>query len=114
MRGGPILLNKLKWMILVFHKACSRLSDSEEDAKEKGTRKVRAFSIQRTRLSRNLEQQNLGQSGSTKIPDRLGFSRHIMKIRLKELEYKVEKSKYKKLEAILSRIKNKSELPVSK
>ena len=100
MRGGHILLNKLKSMILVFHKACSRLSDSEEDAKEKGTRKVRAFSIQRTGLSRNLEQQNLGQSGSTKIPDRLGFSRH-MKTRLKELEYKVEKSKYKKLEAML-------------
>ena len=100
-------------MISVFHKACSRFSDSEEDAKEKGTRKVRAFSIQRTRLSRSLEQQNLGQSGSTKIPDRLGFSRH-MKTRLKELEYKVEKSKYKTLEAMLSRIKNKSELPVGK
>ena len=113
MRGGHILLNKLKSMISVFHKAFSRLSDSEEDAKEKGMRKVRAFSIQRTRLSRSLEHQNLGQSGSTKIPDRLGFSRH-MKTRLKELEYKVEKSKYKTLEAMLSRIKNKSELPVGK
>ena len=50
MRGGHILLNNLKSMILVFHKACSRLSDSEEDAKDKGTRKVRAFSIQRTHL----------------------------------------------------------------
>ena len=37
-----------------------------------------------------------------------------MNTRLKELEYKVEKSKYKKLEAMLSRIKNKSELPVGK
>ena len=239
-------------MILVFHKACSRLSDSEEDAKEKGTRKVRAFSIVSTvssapdylgawnrlsikpgfhmsgksqtivaftfcrpsqiyriiatilslilpmnlagngkcaknwnlrdggteaqqigglvkseihrrrprrykfefsfdendrqpsqksgtrRENRNapdspdlspsisddrgylrfrvfISRQNLGQSGSSKIPDRLGFSRHIsMKTRLKELEYKVEKSKYKKLEAMLSRIKNKSELPVGK
>ena len=50
--------------------ACSRLSDCGEDAKEKGTRKVGgalspvstcfifvfAFSIQRTRLSRSLEQ----------------------------------------------------------
>ena len=46
--------------------ACSRLSDSGEDAKEKGTRKVaqfppvyfplRSFSIQRAELSRSLEQ----------------------------------------------------------
>ena len=60
--------------------ACSRLSDSAEDAKGKGTRKVVlfqalrrerlpsflpfyfrvcAFSIQRTRLSRSLEQANM-------------------------------------------------------
>ena len=57
--------------------ACSRLSDSGEDAKEKGTRKVGgaektvlpsflpfyfrfcAFTIQRTRLSQSLEQVTL-------------------------------------------------------
>ena len=49
--------------------ACSRLSDSGEDAKGKGTRfpsflpfffffRVCAFSIQQTRLSRSLEQAN--------------------------------------------------------
>ena len=46
--------------VFVSSVACSRLSDSGEDAKEKGTRKVYfrvcAFSIQRTRLSRSLEQ----------------------------------------------------------
>ena len=42
---------------LVCVLACSRLSDSGEDAKVKGTRKVvRAFSIQRAQLSRSLEQ----------------------------------------------------------
>ena len=48
----------------VFWLACSTLSDSGEDAKEKGTRtvggpfyfRVCAFSIQRTRLSRSPEQ----------------------------------------------------------
>ena len=54
--------------------ACSRLSDSRDDARVMGTRKVsslylfiylfiyfyvRAFSIQRTQLSRSLEQANL-------------------------------------------------------
>ena len=46
--------------VFVSSVACSRLSDSGEDAKGKGTRKVYfrvgAFSIQRTRLSRSLEQ----------------------------------------------------------
>ena len=46
--------------VFVSSVACSRLSDSGEDAKEKGTRKVYfrvcAFSIQRTRLSRSPEQ----------------------------------------------------------
>ena len=59
--------------------ACSRLSDSGEDAKEKGTRKVgkkkkgresflpfyfrvSAFSIQRTRLSRSLEQTRTSEA----------------------------------------------------
>ena len=46
--------------VFVSSVACSRLSDSGEDAKEKGTRKVYfrvcAFSIQRTRLSQSLEQ----------------------------------------------------------
>ena len=45
--------------VFVSSVACSRLSDSGEDAKEKGARKVYfrvgAFSIQRTRLSRSLE-----------------------------------------------------------
>ena len=45
--------------------ACSRLSDSGEDAKKKGTRKVGGAEIfvlaliQGTRLSRSLEQANL-------------------------------------------------------
>ena len=47
-------------LIFVSSVACSRLSDSGEDGKEKGTRKVYfrvcAFSIQRTRLSQSLEQ----------------------------------------------------------
>ena len=46
--------------VFVSSVACSRLSDSGENAKEKGKRKVYfrvcAFSIQRTRLSRSLEQ----------------------------------------------------------
>ena len=47
--------NKLTSMIW-SSLACSRLSDSGEDAKEKGHFCVCAFSIQRTRLSRSLEQ----------------------------------------------------------
>jgi len=54
--------------IIILHPylACSRLLDSGEDAKEKGTQKVggagkrkkyRAFSIQRTRQSRSLMKQ---------------------------------------------------------
>ena len=46
--------------VFVSSVACSRLSDSGENAKEKGKRKVYfgvcAFSIQRTRLSQSLEQ----------------------------------------------------------
>ena len=56
-------LLKLISAYIFLRLACSRLSDSGEDAKEKGTRKVSgafyfrvcAFSIQRTRLSRSLE-----------------------------------------------------------
>ena len=57
--------------------ACSRLSDSAEDAKVKGTRKVapslpsflpfyfrlRAFSTQRAQLSRSLEQATVEYAG---------------------------------------------------
>ena len=39
MRGGHILLNKFKSMISVFHKACSRLSDSGEARKKKAREK---------------------------------------------------------------------------
>ena len=49
----------------VLSLACSRLSVSGEDAKVKGTRKVRAFSIQRARLSRSLEQAILSLSHVT-------------------------------------------------
>ena len=49
----------------VLSLACSRLSVSGEDAKVKGTRKVRAFSIQRARLSRSLEQATLSLSHVT-------------------------------------------------
>ena len=74
MVSGGVLLGNLGGVVL----ACSRLSDSGEDAKVKGTRKVRwrgekgeapslpsflpfyfrlrAFSIQRAQLSRSLEQ----------------------------------------------------------
>ena len=38
----------------------------------------------------------------------------MVSVLLKELEYKVEKLKYKKLEVMQPRINNKSELPVGK
>ena len=77
MGSGGVLLGNLGGVVL----ACSRLSDSGEDAKVKGTRKVRwrgekgeapslpsflpfyfrlrAFSIQRAQLSRTLEKVTL-------------------------------------------------------
>ena len=85
---GEIVSDRFWTWYYIFELACSRLSDSGEDVKLKGTRKVdwagkrkmegvessaapplpsflpfylrvRAFSIQRTRLSRSLEQANL-------------------------------------------------------
>ena len=64
-----------------FLMACSRLSDSGEDAKEKGTRKVPfyfrvcAFSIQRTRLSRSLQQ-------ATFLTDLFSRSRYMKRVQL--------------------------------
>ena len=49
----------------VLSLACFRLSVSGEEAKVKGTRKVHAFSIQRARLSRSLEQATLSLSHVT-------------------------------------------------
>ena len=84
--------------------ACSRLSDSGEDAKEKGTRKVGgagkrkrppllspvsspfyfrvcAFSIQRTRLSRSLEQARWGEEKILFFPACRARSRARVKAR---------------------------------
>ena len=69
-RENVLELLKLISAYIFLSLACSGLSDSGEDAKERGTRKVSgegksflpfyfrvcAFSIQRTRLSRSLEQ----------------------------------------------------------
>ena len=44
----------------------------------------------------------------------LNLEKTMVSVLHKELEYKVEKLKYKKLEVMQPRIKNKSELPVGK
>ena len=45
---------------------------------------------------------------------KFNLAKTVVSVLLKELEYKVEKLKYKKLEVMQPRINNKSELPVGK
>ena len=45
---------------------------------------------------------------------KFNLEKTVVSVLLKELEYKVEKLKYKKLGVMQPRIKNKSELPVGK
>ena len=47
-----------------------------------------------------------------KSGDLFNLAKTMVSVVLKELEYKVEKPKYKKLEVMQSTIKTKSELPV--